>query len=116
MLCRLATKFPCFSRFATTCDAVVATKPEIQEVISDEKTKSVINTNTIPVADFVTDRNLDFRSDHVVKVIEKTTQSIESELPAIKIAEYLTGDAIGANMVMLGAAYQKDWCLCHLSL
>ena len=98
---------PASANLLLACDAVVATKPEIQEVISDEKTKSIINTNTIPVADFVTDRNLDFRSDHVVKVIEKTTQSIESELPAIKIAEYLTGDAIGANMVMLGAAYQK---------
>ena len=43
------------------CDAVVGTKPEIQEVISKEKTTTVINSNTIPVADFVTNRDLDFK-------------------------------------------------------
>lgn len=88
------------------CDAVVGTKPEIQEVLSDKKTYSIINSDTIPVADFVTNRDLDFKDDEVLKVIDKTTKDIDITVPAIKIAENLCGDAIAANIMMLGAAYQ----------
>ena len=87
------------------CDAVVGTKPEIQEVLSDKRTNSLVNTNTIPVADFVTNRDIDFKSSEVFDLIEKTTNSIEG-VPAVEMAEKLTGDAIGGNMIMLGAAFQ----------
>ena len=89
------------------CDAVVGTKPEIQEVVSDKKTTTVINNNTIPVSDFVTDRELDFKDSEVLEMITKTTNKIASSVPAIKISEVLSGDAIGTNMVMLGSAYQN---------
>ena len=89
------------------CDAVVGTKPEIQEVVSDEKTTTVINNNTIPVSDFVTDRELDFKDNEVLEMITKTTNKVASSVPAIKISEVLSGDAIGTNMVMLGSAYQN---------
>ena len=89
------------------CDAVVGTKPEIQEVVSDEKTTTVINNNTIPVSDFVTDRELDFKDNEVLEMITKTTKKVASSIPAIKISEILSGDAIGTNMVMLGSAYQN---------
>jgi len=89
------------------CDAVVGTKPEIQEVVSDEKTTTVINNNTIPVSDFVTDRELDFKDNEVIEMITKTTKKVASSVPAIKISEVLSGDAIGTNMVMLGSAYQN---------
>ena len=89
------------------CDAVVGTKPEIQEVVSDEKTTTVINNNTIPVSDFVTDRELDFKDNEVLEMITKTTKKVASSVPAIKISEVLSGDAIGTNMVMLGSAYQN---------
>ena len=85
---------------------MVGTKPEIQEVLSDKKTYSIINSDTIPVADFVTNRDLDFKDDEVLKVIDKTTKDIDITVPAIKIAENLCGDAIAANIMMLGAAYQ----------
>ena len=89
------------------CDAVVGTKPEIQEVISKEKTTTVINSNTIPVADFVTNRDLDFKNKDVLTMIKDSTKEIATSLPAIRISETLSGDAIGTNMVMLGAAYQN---------
>ena len=89
------------------CDAVVGTKPEIQEVVSDEKTTTVINNNTIPVSDFVTDRELDFKDNEVLEMITKTTKRVASSVPAIKISEVLSGDTIGTNMVMLGSAYQN---------
>ena len=89
------------------CDAVVGTKPEIQEVVSSEKTTTVINNNTIPVSDFVTDRELDFKDNEVLEMITKTTKKVVSSVPAIKISEVLSGDAIGTNMVMLGSAYQN---------
>jgi indolepyruvate ferredoxin oxidoreductase len=89
------------------CDGVVGTKPEIQEVISKEKTLTVLNSNTIPVADFVTNRDLDFKNNDVLKMLENTTKDIVSFVPAIKISEELSGDAIGTNMLMLGSAYQN---------
>ena len=89
------------------CDGVVGTKPEIQEVVSKEKTLTVLNSNTIPVADFVTNRDLDFKNNDVLKMLESTTKDIVSFVPAIKISEELSGDAIGTNMLMLGSAYQN---------
>ena len=97
---------PASANLFLACDAVVGTKPEIQEVLSDKKTYSIINSDTIPVADFVTNRDLDFKDDEVLKVIDKTTKDIDITVPAIKIAENLCGDAIAANIMMLGAAYQ----------
>ena len=97
---------PASANLFLACDAVVGTKPEIQEVLSDKKTHSIINSDTIPVADFVTNRDLDFKDDEVLKVIDKTTKEIDITVPAIKIAENLCGDAIAANIMMLGVAYQ----------
>ena len=96
---------PASANLLLACDAVVGTKPEIQEVLSDKRTNSLVNTNTIPVADFVTNRDIDFKSSEVFDLIEKTTKSIEG-VPAVEMAEKLTGDAIGGNMIMLGAAFQ----------
>ena len=89
------------------CDGVVGTKPEIQEVISKDRTLTVLNSNTTPVADFVTNRDLDFKNNDVFKMLEATTKKIVSLVPAIKISEELSGDAIGTNMLMLGSAYQN---------
>ena len=89
------------------CDAVVGTKPEIQEVVSRENTLTVLNSNTIPVSDFVTERDIDFKNKDVRNMLKNTTKKIISEVPAIKISEQLSGDAIGTNMLMLGSAYQN---------
>ena len=89
------------------CDGVVGTKPEIQEVISKEKTITVLNSNTIPVADFITQRDIDFKNNDVFHMLENTTKKIISNIPAISISEKLSGDAIGTNMLMLGSAYQN---------
>ncbi|GIR03016.1 MAG: hypothetical protein CM15mP12_5470 [Gammaproteobacteria bacterium] len=40
-------------------------------------------------------------------MIKDSTKEIATSLPAIRISETLSGDAIGTNMVMLGAAYQN---------
>ncbi len=89
------------------CDGVVGTKPEIQEVISKEKTITVLNSNTIPVADFITQRDIDFKNNDVFQLLKNTTRKIISNIPAISISEKLSGDAIGTNMLMLGSAYQN---------
>ena len=89
------------------CDGVVGTKPEIQEVISKERTITVLNSNTIPVADFITHRDIDFKNNDVFQMLENTTKKIISNVPAISISEKLSGDAIGTNMLMLGSAYQN---------
>ena len=86
---------------------MVGTKPEIQEVISKEKTITVLNSNTIPVADFITQRDIDFKNNDVFHMLENTTKKIISNVPAISISEKLSGDAIGTNMLMLGSAYQN---------
>ena len=88
------------------CDGVVGTKPEIQEVISKEKTITVLNSNTIPVADFITQRDIDFKNNDVFQMLKNTTKNIISNIPAISISEKLSGDAIGTNMLKLGSAYQ----------
>ena len=69
-------------------------------MISKEKTITVLNSNTIPVADFITQRDIDFKNNDVFHMLENTTKKIISNVPAISISEKLSGDAIGSHRLM----------------
>ena len=97
---------PASTDLLLACDPIVAVKEEIQETFSKSKTYSVVNSSLSPVADFVKERDFEFMEQETVELIKKSSFQLTSLLPASKIAEDLSNDAIGSNLVMLGAAFQ----------
>ena len=97
---------PASTDLLLACDPIVAAKEEIQETFSKSKTYSVVNSSLSPVADFVKERDIAFMEEETIDLIKKSCFELTSLLPASKIAEDLSNDAIGSNLVMLGAAFQ----------
>ena len=90
------------------CDAVVASSAAIQDLMSAERTATVVNSATQPVADFVRNRDLDFKGQQVERAIRNATREGAADFVAAeKIATAVMGDAIATNMMMLGYAWQK---------
>jgi|TARA_B110000438_G_scaffold87582_1_gene87072 indolepyruvate ferredoxin oxidoreductase len=98
---------PGMSDLLLGCDQVVATREEIQEVVSKERTYAVLNNNTMPVSDFVSEGDIDLKQLEVEKFIESSTKEIAVNFDATNIAVALFGSSINANMIMLGASYQS---------
>ncbi|HEX6860679.1 MAG TPA: indolepyruvate ferredoxin oxidoreductase family protein [Caulobacteraceae bacterium] len=88
------------------CDLLVAAGPEALALYAKGITRAFGNADFSPTADFVTNR--DVRFDHVAMArrIKAATQSYD-EAPANFLSEHHLGDAIFANMTMLGFAWQK---------
>ena len=97
---------PASTDLLLACDSIVAAKEEIQETFSKSKTYSVVNASLSPVADFIKERDIAFMEEETINLIKKSCFELTSLLPASKIAEDLSNDAIGSNLVMLGAAFQ----------
>lgn len=88
-------------------DAVVASSKSTAELLNEKRTQAVVNTATAPVADFVLHRDLDFGHDGITSAIEKQVRGTEHFHAFTRIAEKLTGDAMSANIMMLGYAWQQ---------
>ncbi|QMW24461.1 indolepyruvate ferredoxin oxidoreductase family protein [Sandaracinobacteroides saxicola] len=88
------------------CDAVVAADKAAQTLMIPTRTVTVANANIAPTADFVRNRDLDFKTHQVVKTIEGASKASHM-VAAEKIATALMGDAIAANVMLLGYAWQQ---------
>lgn len=90
------------------CDSVVASSAVIQDLMSPDLTAAVVNSAVQPVADFVRNRDLDFKTAQVERMIRQATRGDAADfIPAEKVAAAVMGDAIATNMMMLGYAWQK---------
>jgi indolepyruvate ferredoxin oxidoreductase len=87
-------------------DSVVAISRESMEMLSADRTAAIVNGHNAPVANFVRDRDFDFRQESVQQAIK------ESVKPGLRIVDFhrfatkVIGDAIAANMMMVGYAWQ----------
>ncbi|MGO4852184.1 indolepyruvate ferredoxin oxidoreductase family protein [Phaeovulum sp. W22_SRMD_FR3] len=87
-------------------DAVVASSNEAARLCSPDRTAAVLNTHTTPVSDFVRLRDFDFRTGAVAQSVTKSVRSTAHFHDFTGLAQRLTGDEIGANLMMLGYAWQ----------
>ncbi len=87
-------------------DAVVAASTDGVVLCDTARTRAVVNTHLTPVADFIKDRDLDFRNDLTLATIRKTVQDDGAFLDFTALAEATCGDAIMTNIMMLGYACQ----------
>ncbi len=88
------------------CDSVVAADKAAADMLSTARTHAVANADIAPTAEFVKNRDIDFRAGLVRLQIERSTRAAHF-VAAERIATALMGDAIAANILLLGYALQK---------
>jgi indolepyruvate ferredoxin oxidoreductase len=88
------------------CDLLSAAGADAMALYAKDRTVAVGNGDFAPTADFVTDRDVRFDADEQGRRIAAGVKSYDSA-PATHLAEVNLGDAIYANMIMLGFAWQK---------
>jgi len=88
-------------------DAVVAASKDGAALCDPTRTQGVVNTHLTPVADFIKDRDLDFRTDLTRDKIARTVEDEEGFHDFTALAERALGDSIMGNMMMMGYALQK---------
>lgn len=87
-------------------DSVVAASKDCIVLCDPARTDAVLNTSVTPVSDFIRQRDFDFRQSAVEHSVAKTVRSDRHFHDFSTLATELTGDEIGANLMMLGYAWQ----------
>jgi indolepyruvate ferredoxin oxidoreductase len=88
-------------------DAVVAASADGSVLCDENRTESIVNTTTAPVASFVHHRDIDFKYSAVEARIAKVSRSAKHFQPFGKVAKEILGDTIATNIMMLGYAWQS---------
>jgi len=87
-------------------DSVVAVSREGMDLISAARTAGIVNAHPAPVANFVRERDFDFKSEAVLQAIRDTVKPGARMVDFHSLAMRVIGDAIAANMMMVGYAWQ----------
>jgi indolepyruvate ferredoxin oxidoreductase len=88
------------------CDLLSAAGADALALYAKDRTVAVGNADFAPTADFVTDRDVRFDAEEQGRRLTAAVKSYDA-MPAQNLAVENLGDAIYANMVMLGFAWQK---------
>ncbi len=90
------------------CDPVVAASPEALATLRRGHSRVVANVHALPTADIV--RDPDYRID-TGRLLERLRRAAGEDrvgtIDAHRLALAVTGDAIGANVLLTGYAFQK---------
>ncbi|MGZ8288057.1 MAG: indolepyruvate ferredoxin oxidoreductase family protein [Telluria sp.] len=90
------------------CDLVVASMPDALSVMRLDHTQVIANECEIPTAEFTWNPDADIRKgDLLEKIRAAAGASSTFGLNAQETAAQVLGDPIGANILMMGAAWQK---------
>ena len=89
------------------CDLLTAGSPDVIAKSRPEKTYAIINTHEQPPGQFARNPDWAFPTDSVEQLLTNAVGGQIEYVNATKIATGLLGDAIGANLFMLGLAYQR---------
>ena len=90
------------------CDMVVAASPEAVRKLERGATQAVVNSHLTPTADFALNPDLDFGAGQMRELIRDAAGDNRTDfIEATELATSLMGDAIAANMFLLGYAFQR---------
>ncbi len=90
------------------CDLVVAASKEVVNLLNADRTVAVVNSHMTPVADFVRDKNIDFKDAGLRQVLKQNLGADAIHyFEGSELATALLGDSIATNVFMLGVAFQK---------
>ena len=88
-------------------DLVTSAGPVALAGLSAGRSAVVVDPHVTPPAAFVKNNTVDLRSSSLQRVIARASGGEPAMLEAGALAARLLGDAIGANMMLLGFAWQK---------
>jgi indolepyruvate ferredoxin oxidoreductase len=88
-------------------DSVVAASKDSVLLCSPGRTEAVLNTRVTPVSDFIRQRDFDFQEAKSEAAVAGVVRSQRHFRNFSDLAARLTGDEIGANLMMLGYAWQS---------
>ncbi len=90
------------------CDLVVASSPQASRTYRAGATRVLIDTAEMPTGDFSLRRDADLDAHGRIGAIAAVIgEDNVAALPARALAERILGDPVYANILMLGAAWQK---------
>jgi indolepyruvate ferredoxin oxidoreductase len=90
------------------CDMVVAAGQEALVAVSKGRTKGVVNGNVTPTAAFVLNPDVDTDTSEITGRLTRVLgRDAIDFIDAQELSSRLLGDAIGQNIMLMGAAYQK---------
>ena len=87
-------------------DDVVAASAEGISLANLETTTAIVNTAVTPVADFVRNRDFDFKAHAVEATLRKGTREDSHFINFSTLARKVAGDTIATNIMMVGYAAQ----------
>ena len=89
------------------CDIVVTAGADVLSKLAKGRTTAVVNAHVAPTADFASHPDLDLSPDAMQQTIRSGAGDEACRfLPATELASALFGDAIAANLFLLGYALQ----------
>lgn len=93
------------------CDLVVSAGDEAVSRLAASRAHAVINDELAPTSDFLRNPDWTLDADGLKQRVAAALPSPAhlKAIPAARLATVLLGDAIGANMMLLGYAWQQGW-------
>jgi indolepyruvate ferredoxin oxidoreductase len=88
------------------CDVIAAVHPEVTSTVRRDHTLIVANTDIMATADFQVQRDLTVPHARLFETLTQLAGVSPRAFAATQLAQNLLGDSIGANIVMLGYAWQ----------
>jgi len=91
------------------CDLAVAAQPSSLARLAPGATQAIVNAHATPTAAFVIEKDYDLRPEAMRDALAARIGEGLDTIDATTLAMHLMGDAIGANLFLLGYASQKGW-------
>ena len=92
------------------CDQLVGNGRDVMAAVEPGRTKVLVNSDTAITGDFAQDRNAIVDASMLERrLAQRAGADHFAALPFTRLAEQLLGDAIGANLMMVGYAWQRGW-------
>lgn len=91
------------------CDLVVTATYECLGKANRERTHAIVNDAEQPTAAFILDPDAKFPSESMRQKIRAEVGDTLTFVSATDMARELLGDTLGANLFLLGCAWQRGW-------
>ncbi len=87
-------------------DRVVGSSREALTLVSPQRSLAIVDAHNTPVANFIFDRDFNFRQKDSLGEIEASTRGVMT-FDFHRLAVKALGDEIASNLMMIGYAYQR---------
>ncbi|WP_341667414.1 indolepyruvate ferredoxin oxidoreductase family protein [Alcaligenes sp. SDU_A2] len=96
-------------------DALVSASTDVLSRVSRDHTRAIVNTAASPTSDLIGNAHWKFPLKTACTDIENAIGSHTRYLDANALAVHLMGDALYANPILLGYAFQRGWIPLHMN-